>query len=135
MDTQIKRFPHPLIWVTGMVIALFCRAGMAEIMGSGPASPGQLRDGGPPVAKFQTPHVNPTRPTAVSAQSGSEARATAVQVANTHPALPKCSDCGAIEPTTREVDIPGDGTGLLAVGVLLVLAGFKVLNESSRSGR
>jgi hypothetical protein len=56
-------------------------------------------------------------------------------VANTHPALPKCSDCGAIEPTTREVDIPGDGTGLLAVGVLLVLAGFKVLNESSRSGR
>jgi hypothetical protein len=57
-----------------------------------------------------------------------------MQVASTRTALPKCADCGAIEPT-REVDTPSESTGLFAVGVLLVLAGFKVMNELSRSAR
>jgi hypothetical protein len=137
MDTQVNRFPHPSIWITCIAIALFCPAALSEITGSIPTPPGQPRDGGPALAKFQTPHVNPANqamPTAVNRLSGSESRATAMQVASTRTALPKCADCGAIEPT-REVDTPSESTGLFAVGVLLVLAGFKVMNELSRSAR
>ena len=38
----------------------------------------------------------------------------------------ECAKCSVIEPT-REVDTHGEGTGLVAVGLLLVVAGFKVM--------
>ena len=43
------------------------------------------------------------------------------------PAQVAWAESGVIKPT-RKVDMHGEGTGLAAVGVLLVLAGFKVRN-------
>lgn len=42
------------------------------------------------------------------------------------PAPVGCVECGVIE-STREVDMHGEGIGLAALGVLLVVAGFKVM--------
>jgi hypothetical protein len=82
---------------------------------------------------FRTSHPRKPapRPRVVFQQPANAYEANACQEAcaggERPPAQARCAECGVIE-STREVDMHGEGSGLAAVGVLLVLAGFKVRN-------
>jgi hypothetical protein len=71
------------------------------------------------------------RPRAVFQQPANTYEAPACQEAcaggERPPAQVGWAESGVIEPT-RAADMRGEGTGLVAIGLLLVLAGFKVRN-------
>jgi outer membrane lipoprotein SlyB len=94
MQMQSGRSLHPLVWVAGVALVVFCGAGVAAMMGwigapsaktPEPAAIGQAR----PVEK----------PRAVT-----KARVAAV-----------CAECGVVQ-SVHEVDTKGAGTGIGAVG-------------------
>jgi len=98
METQAGKSLHPLIWVAGVVLIVFCGAGVAAMMGwigSGKAEPSPISA----VDKTRAPdrpHVAPK-----------------VQ----HVAI--CSECGVVQSVT-EVDTKGKGSGAGAVGGAVV---------------
>ena len=121
MTTQViktGKSPHPLAWVAGIALILFCAAGIAAIMGWIPTSIG----GGsevPPLAKK-------------AAQPAARAKTPPAQVASSAP-VAKCTNCGAIE-SVREVSAKGEGSGLGAAGGAVVggLLGHQVGGGSGK---
>ncbi len=97
METQVNKFPRPLIWTAGIAIILFCAAGIAAIMGWIPASMSYPGDDTAPAQREQ-------------AQAGTVPPAAAPV---------NCANCGIIE-STREVATRGEGTGLGAAGGAVV---------------
>jgi outer membrane lipoprotein SlyB len=99
--TFIKKSPHPLIWVTGVAIILFCMAGLAALMGWLPTSIGSPNDSvkitkAPEKTVSAKPHKAP------------------VNTPSTY-TKPVCQECGVIE-STREIDAGGTASGIGAVG-------------------
>jgi outer membrane lipoprotein SlyB len=107
METQANKFPHPLIWIAGIAITVFCAAGVAAIMGWIPTSMGGPSD------NAATPQASAARPAAAKAHTAP------AQVASNAPAQARCAECGVIE-SIREIDTQGEGSGLGAVGGAVV---------------
>ncbi len=111
MATQIIKTgqsPHPLAWVAGIAVILFCAAGFAAIMGWIPTSIGSTSE-----IEMDKTAKKTAQP---AAQSGTAKPKT--HVASTAP-VAKCIDCGAIE-SVREVSAKGEGSGLGAAGGAIV---------------
>jgi outer membrane lipoprotein SlyB len=107
MQTQvISKSPHPLMWVTGIAIILFCVAGLAAFMGWIPSSIGSTTD-------------NATLAAAPAQPPATKPHAATIHNPNNTYAMAKCAECGVIE-STREVNTRGDGSGLGAVGGAVV---------------
>ena len=104
MEAQASKFPHPLMWVAGIAITVFCAAGVAAIMGWIPTSIGHPSDATAPQASAPQPPAPVAR-----------IHTAPAQVASNAPAHVRCAECGVIE-STREVDTQGEGSGLGAVG-------------------
>jgi outer membrane lipoprotein SlyB len=98
----MKKSPHPLIWVTGIAIILFCIAGLAALMGWIPTSIGGPSD---QVKITKVPEKN------VAAKP----HKAPVNTANSTYTQPICQECGVIE-STRELDTSGTASGIGAVG-------------------
>lgn len=97
METQVDKFPHPLLWAAGVAVILFSAVGTAAIMGWIPASMG-----GPD--EVSTSVVQ--QPPGVAARQPAET-------------LVRCSSCGVIE-SSRAVTTSGEGSGLGAAGGAVV---------------
>jgi outer membrane lipoprotein SlyB len=105
MQTQvINKSPHPLIWVTGIAVILFCVAGLAAFMGWIPTSIGSPADN----AKLATAPAQSAKPHTVPIHNANNTYAKAT-----------CAECGVIE-STREIDTGGGGSGIGAVGGAVV---------------
>jgi outer membrane lipoprotein SlyB len=126
MEAQVKKAPHPLMWVVGVAIVLFCAAGIAAIMGWIPTSMGGSGDDAA-FGKLQEPRTGTAKPAAANARTAevppgklaAKVRTNQVQAPGNAPAKPKCAECGVIE-STREVATQGEGSGLGAVGGAVV---------------
>ena len=118
METQVNKSPHPLMWIAGIAIILFCTAGIAAIMGWIPTSMGHPSDGAA-LTQLDKPQAGAAKPGAAKTQSASESRPAPAQVASSAPAHVRCAECGVIE-SMREVETHGEGTGLGAVGGAVV---------------
>jgi outer membrane lipoprotein SlyB len=105
METQASKFPHPMMWIAGVAITVFCAAGVAAIMGWIPTSIGRPGD------NAAAPQVSAPQPPAPAARTST----APAHVASNAPAHARCADCGVIE-STREVDTQGEGSGVGAVG-------------------
>lgn len=107
MSTQVIKTghtPHPLAWIAGIAVILFCMAGIAAIMGWIPTSIGSSSEVDMDKAAKKTAQSSATKPKA--------------QVASNAP-IAKCSACGAIE-SVREISEKGEGSGLGAAGGAVV---------------
>ena len=103
METQvINKSPHPLIWVVGIVIILFCVTGLAAFMGWIPTSMGNPADS----AKLASAPIQPAtaKPHTAPTRSANNAYAKAA-----------CAECGVIE-SSRVIETRGTGSGVGAVG-------------------
>lgn len=121
MTTQVTKTgksPHPLAWVAGIALILFCAAGIAAIMGWIPTSIGGGSEVEPPAKK--------------TAQPAARAKAPPAQVASSAP-VAKCTNCGVIE-SVREIAAKGEGSGLGAAGGAVVggLLGHQVGGGSGK---
>lgn len=113
--------PHPLAWIAGIAVILFCVAGFAAIMGWIPTSIGG------------TSEIEMNRAAKKSAQSGAaKTKTPPAQVASNAP-VAKCTACGAIE-SVREISDKGEGSGLGAAGGAVVggLLGHQVGGGSGK---
>jgi outer membrane lipoprotein SlyB len=116
--TKTGQSPHPLAWIAGIAVILFCVAGFAAIMGWIPTSIGGGTEIEPPVKK--------------TAQPAARAKAPPAQVASSAP-VAKCTTCGVIE-SVREIAEKGEGSGLGAAGGAVVggLLGHQVGGGSGK---
>ena len=116
MDSQIKKTPHPLMWVAGIAIILFCAAGIAAIMGWIPDSMSQQGDiPVPPNAdKTLATDVKPAEQPVTERPHRKHVQSQAAL-----PAQVRCDSCGVVE-STREIDTKGQGSGLGVVGGAVV---------------
>lgn len=102
-----SKTPHPLAWVAGIAVILFCLAGIAAIMGWIPTSIGGASN------------IEMDQSAKKAAQSGTAKPKTApAQVASSAP-VAKCSNCGVIE-SVREITAKGEGSGIGAAGGAIV---------------
>jgi outer membrane lipoprotein SlyB len=129
MATQITktgRTPHPLAWIAGIAITLFCAAGIAAIMGWIPTSLGGAVDGATP-ARTDKPAMRPKSTSPAVAKS--KAAPAPAQVVASAP----CGNCGVIE-SVREIAAKGEGSGLGAAGGAVVggLLGHQVGGGSGK---
>jgi outer membrane lipoprotein SlyB len=140
METQTKTSRHPMLWIAGVAITLFCAAGVAAIMGWIPTSIGQSHEAvvlapEAPKAKVAVKHAAPpvTRTAAAPAAPAAPVSTPPIQVASAAPTHPRCADCGVIE-SSREVSNRGEGSGLGAVGGAVVggLIGNQIGNGSGQ---
>ncbi len=123
MTTQViktGKSPHPLAWVAGIALILFCAAGIAAIMGWIPTSIGVGSVVESPAKK------------AAQAQPAAKAKAPPAQVASSA-LVAKCGNCGVIE-SVREIAAKGEGSGLGAAGGAVVggLLGHQVGGGSGK---
>lgn len=102
--TKTGQSPHPLAWIAGIAVILFCVAGFAAIMGWIPTSIGG------------TSEIEMDKAARKTAQSGTAKPKT--QVASNAP-VAKCANCGAIE-SVQEISEKGEGSGLGAAGGAVV---------------
>lgn len=125
MSTQVIKTGkslHPLAWIAGIAVSLFCVAGVAAIMGWIPTSIGGAGDG---VADRSV--KNSAQPAVA------KAKAPPVQTAGNTPAFAKCEACGVVE-SVREIATSGEGSGLGAAGGAVVggLLGHQVGGGSGK---
>lgn len=118
METQVNKFPNPLMWIAGIAVILFCGAGIAAIMGWIPTSIGHPAEVAEP-ASLERPNASAAKPAGVKAYSSAGSSAAPTQVASAASGHAKCAECGVIE-STREVNTKGASTGLGAVGGAVV---------------
>jgi outer membrane lipoprotein SlyB len=128
MTTQViktGKSPHPLAWVAGIALILFCAAGIAAIMGWIPTSIGGGSTVEPPAKKA-------AQPVAKTAQPAAKAKTPPAQVASSAP-VANCTTCGVIE-SVREIAAKGEGSGLGAAGGAVVggLLGHQVGGGSGK---
>lgn len=110
METQVKKSPHALLWITGIAVILFSATGIAAIMGWIPDSFGTPSN----TATLET-STNTAEPSAPKAH---KVHTTTAQVtSNTSPM--KCAECGVVE-SVREVVRSGEASGLGAASGAVV---------------
>jgi outer membrane lipoprotein SlyB len=88
METQTSKALHPLVWVAGVALIVFCGAGVAAMMGW---------IGGPSAKTAERAPIAQARP-AVKA-----------------PLAQRCAQCAVVQ-SVHEVDTKGAGSGVGAVG-------------------
>lgn len=124
--------PHPLAWLSGIAIILFCGTGIAAIMGWIPTSMGQGRDGGAATATLLPAQAMPgqtSQPTSAAARSPASVPA---QPAVRGAAQGSCADCGVVE-ATRQVDRRAESAALPAIGAMRAGNEFEQQARASRS--
>ncbi|MDP1707894.1 MAG: glycine zipper 2TM domain-containing protein [Gammaproteobacteria bacterium] len=109
METQVKKSPHALLWITGIAVILFSATGIAAIMGWIPDSFGTPGSNAAPEISMNT-----TKPAAPQVH----AHTTPAQVANNTSSM-KCAECGVVE-SVREIVRSGEASGLGAAGGAIV---------------
>ena len=136
-----KASPHPILWIAGIAVTLFCAVGIAAIMGWIPTSSGtnaeraaekaalSQPEKAAPVAQPAAPKPTVAKPRPAPAPVESApppARVAAaappappVQVASNAPVRPTCRECGVIQ-ATRVIESKGDGSGIGVVGGAVV---------------
>lgn len=124
MTTQIIKTgqsPHPLAWIAGIAVILFCVAGFAAIMGWIPTSIGGSGNLETDKSVKKSTQAKPP-----------QAKTAPAQVASSAP-VAKCSNCGVIE-SVREISAKGEGSGLGAAGGAVVggLLGHQVGGGSGK---
>lgn len=101
METQAKKSLHPLMWIAGIALIVFCGAGVAAFMGWITSSAG--KPGEPSLAgKLDKP------------RSVEKARAAAKT-----PVAASCAECGVVQ-SVREIETKGEGSGIGAAGGAVV---------------
>src|SRR5436190_14765937 len=100
METQARKPLHPLVWVAGIAVVLFCGVGAAALMGWI----------GSPSAKPADPSVAAKLDARPTERQHSPAK---LQVAAI------CHECGVVQ-SVLEVDTKGKGSGAGAVGGAVV---------------
>ncbi|HXM84152.1 MAG TPA: glycine zipper 2TM domain-containing protein [Burkholderiales bacterium] len=105
METQAKKSLHPLMWVAGIALIVFCGAGVAAFMGWTTSSAGKPAEPSV-VGKIDKP------------LTVERARAAPTTSART-PVAAICAECGVIQ-SVREIDGKGEGSGLGAAGGAVV---------------
>jgi len=100
--------PHPLLWIAGIALIVFCGAGVAAIMGWLPGTSAE------PAQQLSIPGEKPkAAPAKVSAAPAAKVVAPVVAAA-------KCADCGVIQ-SVREVETKGPGgSGIGVIGGAVV---------------
>ena len=111
METQASKSPHPLMWVAGIALIVFCGAGVAALMGWIPTSLG--KPGEPTLSKLEEPKTGAALSPAARAHPA-PARSPAPVAA-----AARCAECGVIQ-SVREVNAKGEGSGVGAVGGAVV---------------
>jgi outer membrane lipoprotein SlyB len=107
METQTSNSPHPLMWLAGIALIVFCGAGVAAIMGWIPTSMGKA-DEFPQAKVEQSPH------------KAAVVKAPVAHAAPVAVAAAKCAECGVIQ-SVREIEAKGEGgSGVGAVGGAVV---------------
>jgi outer membrane lipoprotein SlyB len=98
METQARKPLHPLVWVAGITLIVFCGVGAAAFMGW-----------------IGSPLAKPADSTPISKARPAERQhgPAKVQVAAV------CLECGVVQ-SVREVDTKGAGTGAGAIGGAVV---------------
>jgi len=98
METQARKSLHPLVWVAGIAVVLFCGVSAAALMGW-----------------ISSPSAKPADPSAIAkARPAERSHSPAkVQVAAI------CHECGVVQ-SVHEVNTKGAGTGAGAVGGAVV---------------
>lgn len=109
MQTQVKKSPHALLWITGIAVILFSATGIAAIMGWIPDSFGT--PGNTAVLETSTNTAKPSVPKV-------HAHTASAQAASNTPSI-KCAECGVVE-SVREVVRSGEGSGMGAAGGAIV---------------
>ncbi len=107
METQNSNSPHPLVWIAGIALIVFCGAGVAALMGWMPSSIGK------PAEEVVLSKAEPHRSAPAVASTAKVAAPRAVAAAV------KCPECGVVQ-SVQEVDAKGEGSGLGAVGGAVV---------------
>lgn len=93
---------HPLVWVAGIAVIVFCVAGIAAVFGWIPSSQGKVTDG-----------------VAVSAAGKPPAKVASAVTGKTSAPAAACGHCGVIV-SIEEVVAKGEGSGMGAVGGAVV---------------
>ena len=105
METQAKKSLHPLMWIAGIALIVFCGAGVAAFMGWTTSSAGKPAEPSV-VGKLDQP------------RAVEKARAPAHTTAKT-PVAAICAECGVVQ-SVHEVDTKGQGSGVGVVGGAVV---------------
>ena len=101
METQARKPLHPLVWIAGFAVVVFCGVAVAAMMGWIGSSASK-----------------PAEPSAVSKLDKARAPDKAHAVARI-PVAALCQDCGVVQ-SVKEVDTKGQGSGAGAVGGAVV---------------
>lgn len=117
--------PHPLVWIAGIAVIVFCLVGVAAVFGWIPSSLGGGTDGtavGKPPAKVASAAAGKT-PAKIASTATGKTPAPAVV----------CAYCGVIE-SIRDVVAKGEGSGMGAAGGAVVggLLGHQVGGGSGK---
>jgi outer membrane lipoprotein SlyB len=109
METKTSNSPHPLLWIAGIALIVFCGAGVSAIMGW---LPGTSAD---PAQQLSAPADKPkSAPAKVAATPAARPAAPAVVAAT------KCAECGVIQ-SVREIESKGPGgSGIGVIGGAVV---------------
>lgn len=99
METQARKPLHPLVWVAGIALIVFCGVGAAALMGW--IGTGKALEPSP-ITKLNSSRA-PER----------------VHVAAKVPQVAICLECGVVQ-SVSEVDVKGSGSGAGAVGGAVV---------------
>ena len=96
METQARKPLHPLIWIAGIALVVFCGAGIAAFMGWIPGTPAQPSL----VGKLDNPAEKP-------------------RAAARTPLAAICAECGVVQ-SVHEIQTKGEASGIGAVGGAVV---------------
>lgn len=97
METQASKSLHPMMWVAGIVLIVFCAAGIAAVMGWIPGSAGKPGIAGTlDKPRAQTPQPRAQTPLAAA-----------------------CANCGVVQ-SVHEIESKGDADGVGVVGGAVV---------------
>lgn len=124
-----NKSPHPLVWIVGIAVILFCIAGIAAVLGWIPNSLGDSKDM-PAISDTGKPQVK-TPKVASSKPSSTPTPATPpVQIAK---AAQACAQCGVVT-SVKEVVTKGEGSGIGIAGGAVVggLLGHQVGGGSGK---
>ena len=103
MESQARKPLHPLMWIAGIVLIVFCGAGAAAFMGWIPGSASKPSEPGL-TSKVEKPRA------AANAKVHAEPKTPVAAI---------CAQCGVVQ-SVHEVDTKGEGSGIGVVGGAVV---------------
>lgn len=124
-----NKSPHPLVWIVGIAVILFCIAGIAAVFGWIPDSMGEPKEI-PAISDAGKPQAKTAKAASTKPPSAPTAATPPVQIAK---AAPACVQCGVVT-SVREVVTKGDGSGIGIAGGAVVggLLGHQVGGGSGK---